>query len=134
MLQEFDIDILDFLFKCSLHLLFLTAYWHMREGVYKHSSHLRSRDLLNVWLWNFYQISSTIGRHEIQKKIWCNSSFSVNYESAKSIHSNSLFSGNATSAHSSFTKLCRIINIDVRNWPWKFQFDILKIGYIQNNL
>ena len=42
---------------------------------------------------------------------------------------NSLFSGNATSGHASFTKFCMIINTDVRNQPWKFQIEILKIGY-----
>ena len=36
---------------------------------------------------------------------------------------------NATSRHANFTKLCRIVNIDIRNWSWKFQIDILKICY-----
>ena len=27
------------------------------------------------------------------------------------------------------TKFCRIVNIDVRNKPWKFQINISKIGY-----
>ena len=36
---------------------------------------------------------------------------------------------NATSRHANFTKFCRIVTIDVRNKPWKFQIDISKIGY-----
>ena len=37
--------------------------------------------------------------------------------------------GNATSRHANCTKFCRIVHIDVRNKSWKFQIDILKIGY-----
>ena len=36
---------------------------------------------------------------------------------------------NATSSHANFMKFCRIVTIDVRNIPWKFQIDISKIGY-----
>ena len=36
---------------------------------------------------------------------------------------------NATSRHANFMKFCRIVTIDVRNKPWKFQIDISKIGY-----
>ena len=36
---------------------------------------------------------------------------------------------NETSRHTNFTKFCRIVTIDVRNEPWKFQIDISKIGY-----
>ena len=36
---------------------------------------------------------------------------------------------NATFGHASFTKFCRIINIDVRNYTWKFQIDSSKIGF-----
>ena len=35
---------------------------------------LRSRKPLDVWPWNFYQMSSPMGRHEIQKDFWHNSS------------------------------------------------------------
>ena len=31
--------------------------------------------------------------------------------------------------HANFKKFCRIATIDVRNEPWNFQTDILKIGY-----
>ena len=41
---------------------------------------------------------------------------------------NTIF-GNATFGHANFTKFCRIVTIDVRNKPWKFQIDISKIGY-----
>ena len=37
--------------------------------------------------------------------------------------------GNETSRHAIFTKFCRIVTIDVRNKPWKFQIDNSKIGY-----
>ena len=43
--------------------------------------------------------------------------------------SNSLFSGNSNSGHANSTIFCRIISTDVRNKPWKFQCDFLKIGY-----
>ena len=33
---------------------------------------LRSQKLLNVWPWNFYQISSSVKRHEIKKNFWHN--------------------------------------------------------------
>ena len=36
---------------------------------------------------------------------------------------------NATSRHPNFTKYCRIVTIDVKSKPWKFQIDILKIDY-----
>ena len=56
----------EIFFKSTLtviwHLLFLTALWLiLGDGL----TPLRSRKVLDVWRWNFYQISSTIARHEI---------------------------------------------------------------------
>ena len=36
---------------------------------------------------------------------------------------------NTTSSHANFTTFCRILNIDLRNNPWKIQIDILQIAY-----
>ena len=36
---------------------------------------------------------------------------------------------NATFKHTNVMKFCRVINIDVRNKPCKFQIDIIKIRY-----
>ena len=33
---------------------------------------LRSRKPLDVWPWNFYQMSSSVRRHEIRRKLWQN--------------------------------------------------------------
>ena len=40
-----------------------------------------------------------------------------------------LIFGNAISRHTNFTKFYRIVTIDVRNKPYKFQIDISKIDY-----
>ena len=36
---------------------------------------------------------------------------------------------NVISRHANFKKSCRIINIDITNYPWKYHIDILKIDY-----
>ena len=104
----------------------LTGIWDGRAE----TPPLRSWELLDVWPWNFYQMSSTIGRHEIQNN------FDITHLICKlqvrkfKKRLDCLLSGNETYEHVSFTKFCRIINIDVKNQPWKFQIDILQIGYI----
>ena len=40
-----------------------------------------------------------------------------------------MISRNAASRHANFTKFCQIVNIDVKNQPWKFQIYVSKIGY-----
>ena len=58
--------------------LFLTPYWHqcvcvcVLGGGVALRSHplLRSRKLMDAWPWNFYQVSSTMGRQKIQKLFW----------------------------------------------------------------
>ena len=44
------------------------------------------------------------------------------------------FPKNPIVRHANFTKFCRIITIEVRNEFWKFQINISKIGYFQNNV
>ena len=40
---------------------------------------LRSRKPLDIWPWNFYQMSNSVRRHEIRKKIWHNLTGLVSY-------------------------------------------------------
>ena len=98
------------------HLLYLTAY----------CIPLRSRKLMTM---NFYQMSSPMGKHEMQKKIGISHLVCKSRVSNVKRRSNSLFSGNTTSGYANFTKFRMSISIDVRNKPWKFQIDMSKIGY-----
>ena len=70
-------------------------------------------------------MSSLMRRQEIRKK------YAITLLVCKlqtKIPKNPIFR-NATSRHANFMKFCRIVTIDVRNKPWKFQIDISKIGY-----
>ena len=87
---------------------------------------LRSRKPLDIWSWNFCQMSSSVRRHEIRNF------FDITWLVCKlqtKIPKNPIFR-NATSRNANFTKFCRIVTIDVRNKPWQFQIDISKIGYL----
>ena len=85
---------------------------------------IRSRELQKIWLWNLYQMLVSIRRHKIKKiKIT-----GLICKVQTKIPKNPIFR-NATSRHANFTKFCKIVTIDLRNKPWKFQIDISKIGY-----
>ena len=87
----------------------------------------RPYDLGNYW--NFYQMSSNIGRHKIKKQFNITHLVCKLWISKVQKRQNRLFSGNAKSGYANLTKFCRIINIDIKNQHWKFQTDILKIVY-----
>ena len=73
-----------------------------------------------VWLWNSYQMLVFVRRHIAKKiDIIC---------LVCGLQTEMLITTfwNATSTNNDLTKFCKITNIELRYWHWKFQIDISK--------
>ena len=99
----------------------ICSQWHLGFGNPSKISETTERMIIKI-----YEVLSSMGRQEIKK--WFDTIVLVCKSRVNKVIkcTNSLFSGNASSGHGHFTNICRIINIDVRNWSWKFQIDILR--------
>ena len=86
---------------------------------------LRSRKLLDVWPWIFLPDVKLSEEARDRKFFWHNL---TGLWIIDRIPKNQNFR-NANSRHTNFTTFCKIINIDVWNWSWKFQIYIFKNGY-----
>ena len=119
------------------HLLFsltvnsICSFWQHTSIWPVIPSPLRSKKPLDVWPWNFYQMSSSFRSHENRKD------FDITWLVCKlqtKIPKISI-SRNATSRHANFTKFCRIVTIDViETNPENSRSISQTLAILQNNL